>query len=620
MNLLDKRIFKAFAMVRSFLVSIFLMMAPLITWGFSLQDISSFKQQALTKNLEQSNAWLKLGHYRKSFTGKYSSPIRGEFFIAPNGATDPKAELLATIDFLLDAKTSISQCQYLARTSWLKSVLNISSDQLEKCSERVAWKARLGATEAYLVFAASDLSSAPSSFGHTFLRLHNPKNTGQLDLLDYGINYAANTGTEDGALYALKGLFGFYPGTYSMLPYHQKILEYSNLEGRDLWEYKLKLSPAQVEFMIDHLIELDKAQAPYYFTDENCSSQMLELIEVTSPDTDLISHFHDFVIPLDTVKLLNSKGMLADTKLRTSLQTEWRARYAQLDFSERAALHSVLTTKSDKDQSYLNLSKKEKAETLEAALSYLSIREYRDGKQYDEDRYRLSISRAKLGAITDPVTITPPKSPLLSPATAAFYLGYGKNDGNDYYQFKFRRGFHDLLSDDSGLAPFSQLNFLTFDVRYGPITQNWDLYQFVLLSGISTSPWTQLEKPVSWMVEVGTEPKLNPYVNGGIGASFDFPLMKATRWSLFAMSENSYLLNIPQPYLGARSMFMMKWADSFRTLFQSEYLYSTVEGRFQWNHRLAGSLSVGTAELRLEGERKDTTDQWGISVVLPAPF
>lgn len=607
-------------MVRSFLVSVFLMIAPLITWGFSLQDISSFKQQALTKNLDQSNAWLKLNHYRKSFTGKYSSPIRGDFFISANGATDPKAELLATIDLLLDTKTSPAQCRYLARTSWLKKSLNIDSDLLEKCPDRTQWKARLGATEAYLIFAASDLSSAPSSFGHTFLRLHNPKNTGQLDLLDYGINYAANTGTEDGALYALKGLFGFYPGTYSMLPYHQKIQEYSNLEGRDLWEYKLKLSPDQVELMIDHLIELDKAYAPYYFTDENCSSQILELIEAVSPETDLTSKFHDFVIPLDTVKVLNSMGLLESAKLRTSLQTEWRARYAQLGFSERIALSSVLTTKSDQSESYLNLTKKEKAETLEAALSYLSIREYRDGKQYDDDRYKLSVSRAKLGAITDPVTITPPKSPLLSPPTAAFYLGYGENDKNEYYQFKFRRGFHDLLSDDSGLAPFSQLNFLTFDVRYTSTKQNWDLYQFVLLSGISTSPWSQLEKPISWMVEVGTEPNLNPYVNGGIGASFDFPLMKATRWSLFAMSENSYLTDIPQPYLGLNSMFMMKWFDSFRTLFQSEYLYSTVTGNFQWNHRLAGSFSLGNTELRLEAERKDTVDKWGVSLVLPAPF
>ncbi len=607
-------------MVLNFLVTALLMTAPLFAWGFSSQQTAAYKEQALAKKLDSSPAWLKLGHYRKTITGKYFSPIRGNYFITPEGNIDPRTELLATLELLFNQTTSKSQCRYLARTSWLKTVLDIRSEDLEECPERKAWKAQLGATEAYLIFAASDLSSAPSSFGHTFLRLHNPKNKGQLDLLDYGINYAAITGSDGGALYALKGLFGYYPGAYSMLPYHQKIQEYSNLEGRDLWEYKLNLSPQQVELMIDHLLELEGSFAPYYFADENCSSQMLELIEVALPEANLTSQFHDFAIPLDTLKAVSAAGLIADEKLRTSLQTEWRARYAQLNFSERPALRAVLLKEQDSNKNYLGLSKKEKAETLEAALSYLSIREYRDQKEYNDEKYKLSVARAKLGAITEPVTITPPKSPLLSPSTAAFYLGYGKIDEQDYYQFKFRRGFHDLLSDDSGLALFSQMNFLTFDVRYTPTRQNWDLYQFVFLSILSTSPWTQLEKPLSWSIEVGTEPKLNPYFDGGIGASFDLPLLKATRWSLFAVSENSYLTEIAQPYLGGKSMLMMKWVDSFRTLLQSEYLYSTTQGEFHWNHYAAASFSYGKTEFRAEAERKNSVDRWGLSLILPAPF
>ncbi|WP_413576554.1 DUF4105 domain-containing protein [Bdellovibrio sp. HCB290] len=606
-------------MVRSLLATAFLLIAPLFTWGFSLQTTSNYKEQALTKNLDKSAAWLKLGHYRKGLSGRYHSPIQGNYFISANGSKDPKAELLATIDLLFTEGTAKEQCRYLARTAWLKSELGISAADLLECPERVQWKKQLGVTEAYIVFAASDLSSAPSSFGHTFLRLHNPKNTGQLDLLDYGINYAAFTGSDGGALYALKGIFGYYPGVYSMLPYHQKIQEYSNLEGRDLWEYKLKLSPQQVDLMLDHLLELEGSYAPYYFADENCSSQMLELIEAVSPETNLTEQFRDFVIPLDSLKAISNAGLLENEKLRTSLQTEWRSRYANLNFSERFALRSVLVNKNDSSESYQGLAKKEKAETLEAALSYLSIQEYRDQKEYGDERYRLSVARAKLGAITDPVQITPPKSPLLSPPTAAFYLGYGKDDYQDYYQFKFRRGFHDLLSDDSGLAPFSQLNFFTFDVRYKPELNNWDLHEFVLLSILSTSPWTQLEKPNSWSVEVGTTPKLSPYVNGGIGASFDFPILKATRWSLLAVSENSDLASTAKPYLGANSMFMMKWVDTFRTLFQTKYLYSTSEGRFVWNNYLAGSKSYGKVEFRAEYSNKDELESWGLSIVLPAP-
>ncbi|MEK2689568.1 DUF4105 domain-containing protein [Bdellovibrio sp. GT3] len=606
-------------MVLNCLILFLFLMAPQYSWGFSLQTTESYKKQALEKNLDTSAGWLKLGHYRKSLTGKFQSPIRGNYFITANGANNPRAELIATIDLLFSSGTSQQQCRYLARTSWLKRNLNISPQDLEACADKVSWKKQLGATEAHMIFAASDLSSAPSSFGHTFLRLHNPKNKGHLDLLDYGLNYAAITGNDSGALYALKGIFGYYPGTYSLLPYHQKIQEYSNLEGRDLWEYKLNLTPEQVDFMIDHLLELEGAYAPYYFADENCSSQMLELIESAAPESNITDHLHHFVIPLDSLKVLARAGMLVDEKLRTSLQTEWRTRYADLDFSQRTALHSVLVNKTDETDEYQRLTKKDKAQTLEAALSYLSIREYRDKKEYGDEKYRLSVARAKLGAITEPVIVSPPKSPLLSPPTAAFYLGYGQLENQDYYQFKARRGFHDLLSDDSGLAPFSQLDFFSVDIRYMPTRQNWDLYEFVLLSMLATSPWTQLEKPHSWFIDIGTQPKFVPYVTGGWGASFDLPIMKATRWSLFAVSKNTDLTEIAHPYLGGRSMFMMKWVDSFRSLFQSEYLYSTSEGRFLWNHYLAGSFSHGQVEFRAEVERKDQEDRWGFSIVLPTP-
>ncbi|MBO9667679.1 MAG: DUF4105 domain-containing protein, partial [Bdellovibrio sp.] len=248
-------------MVLKLLSFILLLSAPHLVWGFSFAQTESYKKQALELKLDESPAWLRLGHYRKSWTGSYHSPIRGNFFVASDGQKNPRTELLSTIDLLFSEKSAQQQCRYLARVSWLKKSLSIQPQDLVACPERDEWKKRLGATEAYLIFAASDLSSAPSSFGHTFLRMHNPKNTGQLDLLDYGINYAASTGTEDGALYALKGIFGYYPGSYSMLPYHQKIREYSNLEGRDLWEYRLNLSPAQVELMINHLLELEGSYA-----------------------------------------------------------------------------------------------------------------------------------------------------------------------------------------------------------------------------------------------------------------------------------------------------------------------------------------------------------------------
>ena len=52
-----------------------------------------------------------------------------------------------------------------------------------------------------------------------------------------------------------------------MLPYYEKIKEYSNLENRDIWEYSLEFTPDEVERMLLHLWELKDIYTDYYFFD-----------------------------------------------------------------------------------------------------------------------------------------------------------------------------------------------------------------------------------------------------------------------------------------------------------------------------------------------------------------
>ncbi|WP_374076810.1 DUF4105 domain-containing protein [Bdellovibrio bacteriovorus] len=600
-------------MVLSLVLSI-LLLAPLTTWGFSSESVQKYQKQALEKNLSQNPQWLKLGHYRKNLFDGYHSPMLGNFFVFENGATDPQEELLKTIELLFYNKEIAPkyQCRYLARTSWLKKVLALDPADLIACPERDQWKTQLGAQEVYIIFAASDLSSAGSSFGHTFLRVHNPKNTRELELLDYGINYAAVTGKDSGAIYALKGLFGFYPGAYSMLPYYQKIREYTNLEGRNLWEYRLDLSPEQVTFLIDHLLELEGSYAPYYFADDNCSQQILELIEVAKPELNISSSFHDMTIPLDTVKALKKENMLIGEKLRLSLQSEWQTRFTNLNFSEKEALKEIIHKKNTNELQKLSV--KEKAKTLEATLSYLAIKEYREQKELKEEKYPLLVSRAQLGAQTEPLQVPPPRSPLLSHGSSAFYFGYGKWDENEFYRFKFRRTFHDLLSDDSGLSPFSHLEVLSADFRYYSESQNLDLYRALLVKILSTAPVTELETPMTWKLEVGTEPRLSPFVNFGAGLSFDFPLFKATRLSLLTVSENYDLVDTAKPHVGVESLLMSK-GSFVRTLLSAKYLHGTSDGRGFSEYGIGLSIDVSQSEIRLESRMRDDIPEWMISVV-----
>lgn len=601
---------------------ILFLMAPLSLWGqtsplnaasapSSEKFIADLISQAQTKKLWLDPQWLRLGHYRQKTFGGYVSPFSGNIFISENGAKDPQAELEATLTTLFTDKNR--QCQFLARTTWIQKHFEIPSSELVACEERKDWKRRLGAQEFYIVFASSDLSSAGSSFGHTFLRAHNPKNIKQLDLLDYGINYAAVTGSEDGASLALKGLFGFYSGSYSMLPFHQKMREYTNLEGRNLWEYKLKLTPEQVEMVIDHLLELDGSVAPYYFLDENCSRQILELIEVVRPDLDLTSRFVDTAIPLDTVKALASEDLLEGEVLRLSLQAEWRDSYANLNRQQKSILKDITQKKNLSGLS--ELTAKEQAETLEASLRYIAIKDYREEKDSKDEKYQLSVARAKLGAQTEALELVKPKSPLTSHDSSAWYFGYGKYDEQDFYRLKFRRAFHDLLSDDSGISTFSHLEVLSADFRYFASVESLNLNQFVLLKMLSTSPINELDTPLTWQIDIGTEPKLAPYAKGGIGFSYDFSFLDRTRTSLMAVSENYHLLETVQPYVGLENLWMTK-ASFARGIARATYLLETTTGRYLWDLGAGVSFDIGKSkELRLEYRTRDNIPEGQISIL-----
>ncbi len=589
-----------------------MILTPSAGWS---QDtaLNSLKELAAAKKVSRSPQWLRLGHYRHKPLGGYESPLRGNFFIAPDGNTDPEAELNATIDLLFsdDSQKRFSQCRYLARTTWLKAVLNIPESRLATCSERDQWKEQLGATELYIIFASSDLNSAGSSFGHTFLRVHNPKNKKERELLDYGVNYAAITGTDGGALYALKGLFGFYPGAYSMLPYHQKIQEYSNLEGRSLWEYKLALSPLEVEFIINHLLELEGSFAPYFFLSDNCSQQIIELIEVAKPSIPLSDHFRGATIPLDTVKVLNSYGLLSDEKTRPSLQSEWRTRFAGLNRHQKSKLNELV--KNNQPDLLSDLSSSEQAEVLEAGLSYLAVKSYRDRNDLKNEKYRLSVARAQLGSQTQPIILPRSKSPLLSPDSQALYLGYGANDELPYLRFKYRRAFHDILADDSGLSPFSHLEILSAEFRYFTETPRLDLHQLVILQSLSTVPVTQFEAPYSWKVDLGTQPKLLPYLHFGVGYSYDLPLLDASRVTLLAVADNHALTERPESFLGGELLFMSRlW--NFRSIYSAKLLQDLQLGRGLIEHSFGVSYSPSKISFRLEGKLRESQPEWNISV------
>jgi len=103
-----------------------------------------------------------------------------------------------------------SICRYPARFHWLDSKLDFSFSK-PKCAEYEKILKRVDPQSVTLIFPSAHINSPASMFGHTFLRINSSYNS---RLLSYAINYSANanSNTENGVVFAIKGLVGGYYG------------------------------------------------------------------------------------------------------------------------------------------------------------------------------------------------------------------------------------------------------------------------------------------------------------------------------------------------------------------------------------------------------------------------
>ncbi|HNI57568.1 MAG TPA: DUF4105 domain-containing protein, partial [Elusimicrobiota bacterium] len=297
----------------------FLFLAPFALRAADTAYLDALRERARANGLADDPRWRALLHMKKNWRGRWESRVDGKaFFLSPRGKTDPAAELDATLAAFFeppsaDTDTIHPQGLFPARYAYLREALGFDGTRLpEMSSPRLEkWRQNLDIDGISLVFATAYLNNPASMFGHTFLRLHR-RGTGADPLLDYTANFAAVTGETSGLVFAVKGLLGGYPGKFSTHPYYMKIQQYNNMENRDLWEYDLALSTAQVRRLLDHLWEMGPTYFHYFFLTENCSYQLLPLLEVADPALSLSDGFAWKAIPVDTLRrVLAAPGFVA---------------------------------------------------------------------------------------------------------------------------------------------------------------------------------------------------------------------------------------------------------------------------------------------------------------------
>lgn len=568
--------------------------------------------------------------------GTFKGQADGEhFYFSKNGhvslADEAKASTKAFLQKFKGTNPNLHpQCRFPERYRYLKEKLNLKVKNAF-CPDYSKWIKDLDPVGLSLSYAANYPDNPGSVMGHTFLRIISRKSsrlqrgsTGgkHLDLLDYSISYAASTKVSTGVLYAFKGLFGGYQGLYSLQPYYMKVREYSEGDGRNLWEYDLNVTEEGTRRMMAHFWEVSKNTFfYYYFMSENCSFHLLTLLEVANPKFNLTKDFFLYTVPYDTVKALSfTPNAIKSIKFRPSRITLLKSQFEQLKGNSKKDFKKVLNGEKSLDIY------KDDYKFLEVLSSYLFYERVENELTWEPEKLKLYKKalkyRAGLGKQKPLLKMTPPlaEGPHNGHDTSLVRISHGYSNHKNYQKINLKAGLHDLLNKDAGFAKFSKLDSLDLQLKYGKDEFNkrkLSYEYFTFLDILSLIPVTEYSTPFSWgaeikhkkSVDLGRKSSLSFLPSYGLSFSFlkDRALLFVLGQMNLEFASNKVLKNNTRFGPGA-IVGLVSEIGTFGKVFLSSQIRSDLlqNDREKWRsvHTLDFSFFTSrTTDLRIGGKR-----------------
>ena len=607
---------------------------------FLLISSFSWAQTPDLKKLSESQKWHRLLHFRKSILGMgpmKSEADGSEFFLAKNGKYDAYAEIKKAYEaFSTETHPTDNHpiCRFPARFKWLNHQFGDAwKVDWQGCQTYLAFFSKMAARRASIVFSSYYLSNPNSAFGHTFMRLSRYDDSSETEMLDYGINYAAESKGSDPFTYVFKGLLGGFKGRFAAIPFYYKVREYSNAEFRDLWSYELKMDINQVFEMVDHIWELGHTHFDYFYFLENCSYHLLSLIEVVMPENYLTKLYHLFTIPADTVRLLQVEGIIGPGKRRESTYSKLIRISKDLD-QESLKAAKKMAMQPDKAPSLVEGREvKNAANVLDVGIEAFDY--YHADKILADDLKTKELKAPLLRArASNPViTSDDPKedslqhaSPALShsPTRLGLYEGYEHLRGKQT-RLELRSSFHDMLDPIPGSMLDSQLEMANMSFVYREKKYQdgkFLLDRFSILNVRNFPEQNFWASPLSWEVDAGAAQLKRlgctdcpeAYLIGSIGNTlklnqgrFLLSLLMNAELNLQNFYQDHYRLGLG-PKFFTRYIFNEKWLMSLESgyqfntyrpdaFFRDHQLLSLGELRFHQNPQISWSLKGSGFEM-----------------------
>lgn len=436
-----------------------------IGWMLAVFTLDSALAQPVDDSQIASNAvWLQLLH-----TGQ--TPVKGgenTFYLAADGADDPLAELVATLHYFQQQPRL--QCRFPARRMFLQRYYPASRFPEVSCSDYQAYLDAFVTNSVSLIFASGYLGNPASMFGHVFLKFNGEK---EHDLLDNTFSYGAQVPDSDNKLaYIVKGITGGYDGHFTNQKYHHHDLTYNESELRNLWEYRLNLDRADIEFILAHLWELENSSMTYYFFRHNCAYQLAKLLELVM-DIPLTEPGKYWVMPVDLIMMLDSQPAstrYTDVIFHGSRQQALYEHFRQLSAMQQQTLLAILQNPQTRTEALLSaLSEADVKPVIDTLYDYVAFQDVRLDELPD------SLNEKKRQAMALRFTLPPgrvqwqstqPAPPHTAQLTSLLQAGMVTNQDVSSATFRFRANYYDLLTYNPGRIPFSELSTFDFTLAY----------------------------------------------------------------------------------------------------------------------------------------------------------
>lgn len=489
---------------------------------FSLVAVHALADASDLRSLANDTAWKKLLHYESQALSpdRYRSAIHSrDFFISPDGETDPAAELSATLEAMLkaadDSHDMHAKCRFPARLLWLQKKFPEHRARLANidCPEFNNWIRLDDIGSISVVFANGYFDNPASYYGHLFLKFNNKKGS---HLTDQTANYGAvNTSNDDPVTYIVKGISGGYDGGFSPIDFFFHDGNYSDSEFRDLWEYRLNLTAEDVRYVISHIWEILQKRFTYYFFHDNCAYRVGEILGLID-GLEVNPKRRPWIVPQAILHNLKDapspqSPLVREILFHPSRQTRLYEKYAKLNSRQRALATDVAHRNIRIGAPEIGkLPLPEQYALIDTVIDYelfVNKRRKAGNEQLSQEyvdalKARLSLPPAPPAISQSPERLAPSSGNLPS----WIQIGAGITDHSHSAFVRIRPAHYDVLDGGGALANNSALSMgdLTLEMRQDAAR----LIRLWLISVDSANPSsTGLpgDRGIGWRLKVGGE-------------------------------------------------------------------------------------------------------------------